>query len=78
MTETKRQGRYDRPTLRDDQACSTCLVTSLDAAEMLAISTTKLAELTKAGEIPCVRIGRAVRYDRKDLNALIERSKTRQ
>ncbi len=62
---------------RERDAQNGCLLTPLQAAEALAISSTKLAELTKEGEIPCVRIGRAVRYDRTDLSALIERSKTR-
>ena len=34
-----------------------------EAAEALAISDRTLWGLTKAGEIPCVRFGRSVRYD---------------
>lgn len=33
-----------------------------EAAEILAISARKLWELTNCGEIPCLRIGRSVRY----------------
>ena len=45
------------------------------AAEFLAIGTRKLWELTNRGEIPHVRIGRAVRYDRRDLETWIEKHK---
>ena len=38
-----------------------------EAAKVLAISPRKLWELTNCGDIPCVRIGRAVRYDPRDL-----------
>lgn len=49
-----------------------------DAAKALAISARMLWELTKAGEIPCVRVGRAVRYEVTALQAYIERLKQRQ
>ncbi|MCC6907051.1 MAG: helix-turn-helix domain-containing protein [Phycisphaerales bacterium] len=52
------------------------LTTSLRAAESLSISIRTLANLTAAGELPCVRIGRAVRYDVADLRAFIEARKT--
>ncbi len=77
MTKTKRPRRPSEVAQLDTRVTGTPLLTASDAAKALAISTNKLAELTKAGEIPCVRLGRAVRYDRKDLTALIERSKTR-
>jgi len=45
-----------------------------EAAEALTISERTLWGLTKAGEIPCVRLGRSVRYDPEDLrNAIAER-----
>ena len=46
-----------------------------DAARALAISPRKLWEITNRGEIPCVRIGRAVRYDLADLRDWINRRK---
>lgn len=46
-----------------------------DAARVLAISPRKLWELTNRGELPAVRIGRAVRYDPCDLTAWIETAK---
>ena len=53
------------------------LVRPDEAAKALAISSRKLWTLTNCGEIPCVRIGRSVRYDVADLESWIERSKTR-
>lgn len=46
-----------------------------DAAQTLSISPRTLWGLTQAGEIPCIRIGRAVRYDPADLRAWIDRRK---
>jgi excisionase family DNA binding protein len=51
------------------------LVTAAEAAKALAISPRKLWALTQSGEIPCVRIGRAVRYDPTDLRTWIEARK---
>jgi len=48
------------------------LVNAVDAASMLAISPRKLWELTNCGEIPSVRIGRAVRYKPTDLCAWVD------
>jgi hypothetical protein len=39
------------------------------------ILSTRLANLTAAGDIPAVRMGRAVRYDIADLDAWIEQNK---
>jgi hypothetical protein len=39
------------------------LVKPSDAAEALSISPRKLWAMTNSGEIPCLRLGRAVRYD---------------
>ena len=47
-----------------------------DAARSLAISPRLLSSMTNAGEIPCVRIGRTVRYDPRDLEAWIMRRKS--
>jgi len=51
------------------------LLKSPEAAKALAISQRKLWSLTKSGEIPCIRIDRAVRYDLADLRAWITRKK---
>lgn len=52
------------------------LVTPAEASKALAISPRKLWSMTAGGEIRCVRIGRCVRYDIRDLEAAIERMKT--
>ncbi|MEL7483083.1 MAG: helix-turn-helix domain-containing protein [Planctomycetota bacterium] len=44
------------------------LVDAKQASAMLAISARKTWELTNCGAIPCVRIGRAVRYRVSNLN----------
>ncbi|MCH8343174.1 MAG: helix-turn-helix domain-containing protein [Planctomycetes bacterium] len=49
-----------------------------EAARVLAISPRKLWSLTDCGEIPCVRIGRSVRYDPVDLSNWIEAKKQRE
>lgn len=47
-----------------------------DSAKALAICEKTLWRMTKAGKIPCVRIGAAVRYCPKELAAWIESQKT--
>jgi predicted DNA-binding transcriptional regulator AlpA len=44
---------------------------------MLALSPRLLWTLTNTGEMPCVRIGRTVRYDPAELRAWVEAHKTR-
>jgi hypothetical protein len=51
------------------------LVNARDAAAALAISARKLWSLTAGGDVRCVRIGRAMRYDVADLRAYVERCK---
>ena len=51
------------------------LLTVKNAAKSLAISPRKLWQLTNCGDIPCVRIGRAVRYDPIDLRRWIDANK---
>ncbi len=47
------------------------LINAREAARLLSISGRTLWTLTNTGELPCVRIGRAVRYDVADLQAWI-------
>ena len=47
-----------------------------EAAQALTISRRKLWTMTNAGEIPCVRLGRAVRYDPAALRLWIESQRT--
>lgn len=52
------------------------LVKPLEAARLLTISERTLWALTNRGDLPCVRIGRAVRYDRGDLLDWIKKQKS--
>ena len=47
------------------------LVRAQDGARLLGISARKLWELTHRGQIPCVRIGRALRYSVRALEAWV-------
>jgi excisionase family DNA binding protein len=51
------------------------LIKPRDAAKRLAISERSLWEVTNRGGLPCVRIGRSVRYDPVDLANWVERQK---
>ena len=53
------------------------LLKASEASRLLALSPRKLWELTNRKEIPSVRIGRSLRYDRRDLMAWIEGLKAR-
>ncbi|MDB5294893.1 MAG: Transcriptional regulator [Phycisphaerales bacterium] len=49
-----------------------------DAARALSVSERTLFTLTQRGDLPAVRIGRAVRYDPADLRRYVERAKGRE
>jgi len=51
------------------------LLKPVDAAKALAISASKLWSMTAGREIPCVRIGKSVRYDPADLRAWVDSRK---
>ena len=51
------------------------LLTSREAAKLLNISERTLWQVTRDGKLPCIRIGRAVRYDFHDLHAFIAERK---
>lgn len=51
------------------------LVTPREAAKVLSVCEKTLFTLNKRGELPAVRIGRAVRYAVADLQAFINRQK---
>ncbi len=63
------------PTRNAAPAPQTLLLKPVDAATTLSISSRTLWALTDRGEIPCIRIGRAVRYDPRDLTAWISKKK---
>ncbi len=54
---------------------SKLLLNARDAAAALSIGQRKLWQLTIAKAIVCVRIGRRVLYDPRDLTAYIDRQK---
>jgi excisionase family DNA binding protein len=63
------------PTGSEPASTGAVLLTARQAARALAISERKLWELTKQGQIPHVRVGRAVRYRPADLDAWAEARK---
>lgn len=60
---------------RGNERIEHLLLTPREAAEALRISQRKLWGLTASGQIPCVRIGRSVRYQPNDLRTWIDRRK---
>lgn len=54
-----------------------CLLKPREAADVLGICERSLWTLTQREELPCVRIGRSVRYDMADLVAFIESNKNK-
>ena len=51
------------------------LLTEVETADVLSVCPRTVWTLADTGQLPKVRIGRSVRYDRKDIAAFIERSK---
>jgi excisionase family DNA binding protein len=51
------------------------LLTAAEVAAVLQVKEGTVREHTRRGLIPCVRIGRLVRYDAADLEAYIESAK---
>ena len=66
----------DRQELSEKEVPKRLLLKSEEAASTLAISPRKLWELTDSGEIPCIRIGRAVRYSFDHLREWIKSQQT--
>ena len=67
-------GQPDRtPRPRLFQQLPVLLLRDHDAARVLAIGTRKLWELTDAGEIPAVYIGKSKRYRLSDLQEWVAR-----
>jgi len=56
------------------QALTPLLISGREAAKLLSVCERTLYSLTKAGEIPAVRIGRAVRYSVDELQAWVRRA----
>lgn len=51
------------------------LLTEREAAKALSVCPRTLWQLRTDGEIPCIRFGRAVRYDPSDLRAWVARNR---
>ena len=49
------------------------LLTRREAAALLRMSESWLWQATRRGAVRCVKIGRAVRYDRRDLGEFVDR-----
>jgi len=45
------------------------LLTARDVSALLCVPVSTVYELTRGGRLPCLRIGRAVRFSREDLEA---------
>jgi excisionase family DNA binding protein len=45
------------------------LLTARDVSTLLRVPVSTVYELTRGGRLPCLRIGRAVRFSREDLEA---------
>ncbi len=45
------------------------LLTARDVAVLLCVPVSTVYELTRSGRLPCLRIGRAVRFSKEDLEA---------
>jgi len=45
------------------------LLTARDVATLLCVPVSTVYELTRSGRLPCLRIGRAVRFSKEDLEA---------
>ena len=60
-----------------DETTIRLLLTPREAARAVAVSERTLWTLTRRGDIPCVRIGRSVRYDPRDLEAYINAARAR-
>jgi excisionase family DNA binding protein len=60
-----------KPTMTRPQ-----LIGAKPASGEYGIKYTSLRDLVHRGELPCIRIGRAMYFDRSDIEHWIERSKT--
>jgi excisionase family DNA binding protein len=62
----------NKPALPNETLKEPLLLKLPEAAALLAISPRKLWEMTNSGQIPHLRIGRAVRYSIEDLREWIK------
>jgi predicted DNA-binding transcriptional regulator AlpA len=71
------KGRYSDPpaTWSDGTVVEPLLLTTRQTAAMLNISTRMVWGLKKTGKLRAVQIRRSIRYDRRDILALIDNCK---
>ena len=67
--------RDDNPYHQPEQVQPPLLLTTRQAAKALAICERSLWTMTQSGTIPCIRLGRSVRYDPGDLRRWIDQQK---
>jgi excisionase family DNA binding protein len=48
------------------------LLTAAEVAELLAVPTSWVREQSREGDLPCLRLGRYVRYEREEVLAWLE------
>jgi excisionase family DNA binding protein len=68
------QGQSMHMSRTSKQALTPLLIPGREAAKLLSVCERTLYTLTRTGEIPAVRIGRAVRYSVDDLQAWVRRA----
>ena len=68
-------GHVRTTAMKNLEAPAVLLLTPPAASRVMSISQRSLWSLTACGAIPCVKIGRSVRYDLEDLRAYIRQQK---
>lgn len=71
------QPRREKESYMPETATAPRLLSRVEAMSYIGLCSTSLWQLEKAGEIPSVRLGKRVLFDRADLDAFIDRKKTR-
>jgi excisionase family DNA binding protein len=72
-------GRLFKTSERETEmvAVEPMLLTMRETCKALALCDRTIRTLTQGGELRCVRLGRAVRYDPADIRAWIEQNKSK-
>lgn len=52
------------------------LLSADETSKLLGVSTRTLYTLSAQGKLPCIKVGRSVRYDPRDIDAYIVRQRT--
>ena len=72
----RRRTRYLTPSQHLMQTQSKHLITVREQATLLSVSPRHLHDLTRQRIVPCVRLGRSVRYNPQAVAAALERNAT--